>query len=166
MADHGFGPSQYAVLMALNCAGVVVLQPLLAPRLRHHDGAHLLALMAALFGLGYGINALGGSLLVYAIGTALWTVGEVVGFPVSAALVADLAPPALRGRYQGAFSMSAGLSFALAPIVGGELYGRFGARTLWTACLVLGGLVAAGHLAVAPARRRRLARTRALSLDA
>ena len=36
---------------------------------------------------------LGGSLPLYALGVALWTVGEVVGFPVASALVSVLAPP-------------------------------------------------------------------------
>ena len=128
-ANHGFGPSSYAILMALNCAGVVVLQPLLAPRLRLHDGAHLLALVGALFGLGYGVNAVGGSLAVYAVGTALWTVGEVVGFPVCAALVADLAPRRSAAAPGRLLDDGRPLPDARA-IVGGELYGRFGGHAL------------------------------------
>lgn len=160
MAAHGLGPSVFSVLMAANCLGVVVLQPLVSPRLRRHDGAHLLAASALLIGLGFGVNALGGSLPVYAVGTALWTVGEVVGFPVAAALVAELAPPELRGRYQGAFSMTWGLTMALSPILGGEIFGRWGGRTLWLACLALAAAVALGHLAAGGPRRRRLAARR------
>lgn len=157
MAAHGFGPSAYAVLMALNCAGVVVLQPLLGPMLARRDPARLLALQAALIGLGFGVNALGGSLAVYAVGTALWTVGEVVGFPTAAALTAELAPADLRGRYQGSYSVAWGLALTLGPLAGGELYGRGGGATLWLACLAAALLVGAGHL-LAGAWRRRLAR--------
>src|SRR5882672_4417370 len=39
MAAHGLGPSAYAFLMALNCAGVVLLQPILSPRLQRFDAA-------------------------------------------------------------------------------------------------------------------------------
>jgi MFS family permease len=161
MVRHGFGPSAYATLMALNCAGVVVLQPIISPRLRAVDGGHLLAVMTLLFGLGYGLNALGGSLLVYAIGCALWTVGEVIGFPVAAAMTADLAPAHLRGTYQGVYAMMAGLAFVFAPLVGGEVYGRFGPTALWIGCLAVGVTVAAGHLAAAPGRRLRVAAARA-----
>jgi MFS family permease len=87
----------------------------------------------------------------------LWTVGEVIGFPVAAALVADLAPPELRGRYQGAFSMCWGVAFLLSPVVGGRLLTGLGAPALWLACLAACAAVAAGHLAAAPGRRRRLA---------
>lgn len=157
MGAHGVGPGAFSFLMALNGVGVVLLQPTLAPQLRRFDGAHLLAVSVLLIGLGFGVNAFGGGLPVYALGVALWTVGEVVGFPVASALVSDLAPPELRGRYQGAFSMTWGLAFTLSPIFGGELLERFGGRTLWLSCLAVGAAVALGHLVAAGPRRRRLA---------
>jgi MFS family permease len=157
MAAHGSGPAAYAFLMALNCAGVVLLQPILSPRLVRFDAARLLALSVLLFGDGFGVNAIGGSIAVYAVGTSLWTVGEVIGFPVASTLVANLAPAALRGRYQGAFAMCWGFAFTLSPLAAGEVIQRFGARTLWLLCLGVAMAVSAGHLATADARRRRLA---------
>jgi len=157
MANHGLGPAAYAFLMALNCAGVVLLQPILSPRLHRFDAARLLALSALLFGAGYGVNAVGGNLLVYGTGTALWTIGEVIGFPVASTLVANLAPAALRGRYQGAFAMSWGVAFAISPIFAGEVMQRFGTRSLWLLCLVVALFVSAGHVITAEPRRRRLA---------
>jgi MFS family permease len=157
MAAHGLGPDAYAFLMALNCAGVVFLQPILSPRLRQFDAAWLLALSVLLFGFGFGVNAIGGSLPIYGVGTALWTVGEVVGFPTAAALVANLAPPALRGRYQGAFAMCWGVAFTLSPLAAGEAMQRLGTRSLWLLCLAVALAVAFGHLVTAGPRRNRLA---------
>jgi MFS family permease len=169
MAAHGIRPALFSALLALNGVGVVILQPLVGAWLRRRDGARLLAVSALLFGMGFGVNALAGTaaadvvgvLPIYLAGVALWTVGEVVGFPVAAALVADLAPVDLRGRYQGAFSMSWGVAFTISPLLGGEVMTRFGSRTLWLGCLVVGAFVALGHLAVAGPRRRRLAASRA-----
>jgi MFS family permease len=157
MAAHGLGPTAYAILMALNCAGVVLLQPILSPLLQRFDAARLLALSALLFGAGFGLNAAGGNLVIYAIGTALWTVGEVIGFPVASTMVANLAPAALRGRYQGAFSMCWGLAFTVSPLVAGEAMQRLGARSLWLLCFVVSVAVSAGHLLTAEPRRRRIA---------
>jgi len=165
MAAHGSGPTAYAFLMALNCAGVVLLQPILSPRLSRFDAARLLAISALLFGAGFGVNAIGGNVVIYAVGTALWTVGEVIGFPVASTLVANLAPPALRGRYQGAFSMCWGVAFTLSPLAAGEVMQRFGARALWLLCLGIAMAVSAGHLATAEPRRRRLAALLASELD-
>jgi MFS family permease len=174
MKAHGHGSRSFAWLMAFNCAGVVVLQPWLAPRLRRLDGSRLLAISSVLFGLGYGLNALipglAGSLhelglggahawgfALYLAGAALWTVGEVVGFPVASTLVANLAPVALRGRYQGAFAMVWGMAMGFSPILGGQVIDRLGAPVLWALCLGVAVAVGAGHLLAAPARRRRLA---------
>lgn len=160
-AAHGVGPVSFSALMALNGIGVVVLQPLLSPRLHEHDGARVLALSSVLIGVGYGLNAFAGSLPAYVAATVLFTVGEVLGFPVASAIVADLAPADLRGRYQGAFSMSWGLAFTLSPLIGGEVLHRAGGRALWLGCLVVGLLMALAHLAAGPARQRRLAEIRA-----
>src|SRR5262249_31425528 len=113
-------------------------------------------LSSILFGAGFGINAVGGSLVVYAVGTTLWTVGEVVGFPVASAMVANLAPAALRGRYQGAFAMCWGVAFTLSPLGAGESIQRLGARALWVLCLAVALAVAALHLLTAGPRRSRL----------
>jgi MFS family permease len=156
LAAHGLGPSVFARLMALNCGGVVVLQPLLGPRLRHVDGGWLLATSALLMGLGFGVNLVGGRLAVYVSGTLLWTLAEVVGFPVAAALVADLAPAELRGRYQGAYAMTWGTALMLSPLIAGATLEHFGAPALWAGCLVVGAAVAMGHLVAAGPRRRRL----------
>lgn len=175
MSSHGQGSRAFAWLMAFNCAGVVILQPWLAPLLRRIDGSRLLAVSAVLFGLGYGLNALVPDLArslaahglgsadlwaftLYLVGAAFWTVGEVVGFPVASSLVADLAPVALRGRYQGAFAMVWGMAMTLSPVLGGLMIEQIGAPSFWLACLAVGVAVGAGHLLAAPARRRRLAR--------
>jgi MFS family permease len=157
LAAHGLGPSVFAWLMALNCGGVVVLQPLLGARLRRLDGGRLLSASALLIGLGFGVNLAGGRLAVYVVGTLLWTLAEVVGFPAAAALVADLAPPELRGRYQGAYSMTWGAALLLSPLLAGATLDRFGAGAVWAGCLAVGVLTAAGHLLAAGPRRRRLA---------
>lgn len=157
MADHGVDSRGFSWLMAFNCIGVVLLQPWLAPLLRRFDQARLLAASVLMFGVGYWINAFASSLPIYLIGATLWTVGEVVGFPVASALVANLAPVDLRGRYHGAYSMSWGVAMGLSPIVGGQVLHRVGAPTLWWGCLAAGVLVAALHLVTAPPRRLRLA---------
>jgi MFS family permease len=160
MAAHGIGPGTFALLLSMNGLGVVVLQPLVGPALARRDGARLLAASALFIGAGFGVNALAGllpPLPVYAAGAILWTIGEVTGFPAGATIVANLAPVELRGRYQGVFSMSWGVAFAIAPVLGGEVLTRLGSRSLWTLCFAICAAVAAGHVLTAGPRRRRLA---------
>jgi predicted MFS family arabinose efflux permease len=159
MRAKGLDEPRFAAVLVLNGVGVVVLQPLQAALGGRRDPSRQLAASALFFGLGYGANALAGLLPpfpVYLAAGLLWTIGEVLGFPYAAQLVAELAPVSLRGRYQGAFSMSWGVAFALSPVVGGALLARFGPVALWLSCLAAALLVGAGHLAAGPARRRRL----------
>jgi MFS family permease len=62
--------------------------------------------LAAPLAVGFGMNAWIESLSGYAISWAVWTLGEIRSLPASMALVADLAPADLRGRYQGAYAMA------------------------------------------------------------
>ena len=166
MRAHGLGEPAFALVVALNGLVVVVLQPFQASLGGGRDPSRQLAASALLFGLGYGMNALAGvlpPLAVFCAGMLLWSAGEVVGFPHAAALVAEIAPLELRGRYQGAFSMCWGTAFFLAPLVGGGLLSRGGPVVLWLTCLAAGVAVAIGHLAAGPARRRRLAAERPMA---
>jgi len=155
-AAHGVGRAGYAFLMWLNCAGAIVLQPLLGRWIIRRDPTWSLVSSALLFGIGYGLNAFATGLPVYAVGVVLWTMGEVLCLPVASAVPAALAPPELRGRYQGVFATVFASAFALSPLLSGELAARAGARAVWFACLGAGVLAAAGHLAAAGPRRRRL----------
>jgi MFS family permease len=78
----------------------------------------------------------------YAATVLLWTLGEIAFNAVGPALVADLAPPHLRGRYNGVFGMSFGAAAFIAPIVGTLTLQHLGEGWLWSGCLVTS--VAAG----------------------
>jgi MFS family permease len=67
---------------------------------------------------------------------------------------------ALRGRYQGLYSMSWGLASFIGPALGGVVLARLGGASLWLACFGVMALVAIGHLLLGPDRARRELRTR------
>jgi MFS family permease len=161
MARNGVSPAGFGLLMALNGGIIVFLQPLAARWIGSRDPAHAMAAGAALIGLGFGMNALHHSVGWYAIGILVWTVGEIAYLPVVSTIPSELSPAALRGRYQGAYSLSWAVAAFAAPALGAWGLGRFGPTGVWGTCLVAGLAVAAGQLAVGPARRRRLAEIRA-----
>ena len=107
------------------------------------------------------MNALARTVPLYVLGVVIWTLGEMGVLPVANAVVADLAPPEFRGRYQGAYGLAFGLAVCAAPALGMFVLGVFGSATLWTGCLVIGLCIAAGHLALsgtlARAQRARMA---------
>jgi MFS family permease len=161
MAEHGVSATRYGFLMALNGAIIVVLQPFAARLLRSVETARVLAAGCALIGVGFGMNALHHTLGWYALGIVVWTLGEIAYLPVISTIPSDLAPTALRGRYQGAYSLAWSVAAFASPALGAWGLARFGPRGVWGASLAAGLLVAVGQLLIGPARRGRLAEIRA-----
>lgn len=163
MQAHGLGPSAYGLAISLNGVLIVLTSIPASHWLARQSRFGALAAAAVLLGAGFGLNAVASSLPVFAASVAIWTLGEIAGSAVAPAIVADLSPVDLRGLYQGVFSAAWGLSFFIGPSLGGWIYDRLGAQTLWSACFVLGCLIAVGYLAMAkPAGRRLAARAAAV----
>ena len=70
--------------------------------------------------------------------------------------MADLAPPHLRGGYQGVWQMAFGACALLGPVGGTLVLERGGATLLWTTCLGLGIASAFCFLRTAKSLRARL----------
>jgi MFS family permease len=143
---HGFSPATFGALIAINGVLIVLLQPLISELIAATARPPVLALAALLMAVGFGMNAVVGSVMGYAVSVVIWTLGEILFSPASTALVADLAPPDARGLYQGAFAITFSLAFATAPLIGGVAIAAAGAWWLWVGCLVTGVAVSVGFL--------------------
>lgn len=156
LAAHGFPPSVFGVLLALNGIVIIAVQPFVAGPLRRFRRAGVLGVAALLTGLGFGWNAYATTVPGFGVGIVIWTLGEILNATFASAIVADLAPPALRGRYQGLYTMAWGLAAFAGPAGGAWVLSHFGAKTLWIGCVVVGVAIAVGHWMIAPARHKRL----------
>jgi MFS family permease len=91
---------------------------------------------------------------MFLVAIVVWTLGEIAYSSTAPAVVAGLAPPHLRGRYQGVFGASISIAVFASPALGGPILDRFGVAWLWSACLVLGLVIAGLHLTLTGAYRR------------
>ena len=132
----------------------VILTPMLGPFLTRFSRSKTLACGAVLVGLGFGLNAIARTAPLYVLGVIIWTIGEIGVLPVANSVVADLAPPEVRGRYQGAYGLSFGLAVCAAPAFGTWVLQHWGSVALWSGCLAIGLLIAVGHMLLAPALMR------------
>jgi MFS family permease len=145
MRAHGLELPAIGWLMGLNGMYIVVAQPLLLRAVKGRRHADWLVAGCVLTGLGLGATAFAGGALIYALSAVVWTLGEV-GFSTGApALVAELAPVARRGAYQGTYQLAWGTASVVAPTVGTFVLARFGATALWVGCLVACFAAAALH---------------------
>lgn len=134
MSDDGLSPTTFGSVIALNGV-LIVLGQLFIPRLIKDRGRpQVLALAAVITGLGFGLTAFAGSAWLYAGTVLIWTMGEMLSSPSNSSLVAELSPAALRGRYQGVFSLSWQGASAFAPVLGGLTREHLGNSALWLGC--------------------------------
>ncbi|NGM14600.1 MFS transporter [Verrucosispora sioxanthis] len=159
MRTDGLGPSSYGAVVALGGV-LIVLGQLFVPRLiDRHRKAHVLALSTALLAVGFGALAIADHLAFYLGACVVWTVGSMLAAPPNAQINADLAPPALRARYQSVFYLAFPAASFLAPTLGGFSLQRWGDGH-WLLVGALGLLAAGVHLLAGPSRERRVATLR------
>ncbi|WP_368367241.1 MDR family MFS transporter [Actinomadura sp. WMMA1423] len=162
MKEDGLGPRSYGLAIAANGVLIIIVQPLVNAWLARRDHSLVLVAGFVLVGAGYGLTSLASSVQAYTATILVWTLGEITAASVLQAVVADLAPARLRGRYGGLYGMAWSGGFLLAPLGGTQLLGAGGAPALWLTCAGLALAAAAAQLALGPAIRRR----RAAVLDA
>jgi MFS family permease len=145
----GFPNAVYGMIMSLNGAMVLLLELPLTRFTRKRPAPRTIALGLLLVGVGYGLTPLGSSAVMLFATVAVWTLGEIVFVPVASAHVADISPGNMRGRYQGAWTATWGVSHILAPILGTAVY-QINPYALWIACAAVGALAAVTTLAGVP----------------
>ncbi|MCC6301131.1 MAG: MFS transporter [Anaerolineales bacterium] len=155
MGAHGLGPEQYGAAIAVNGFLIILVTIPISNMATRWHRFRTIALSAIFLGLGFGFTALADNLTLFALSVIIWTLGEIAATSVAPAIIADLSPVELRGVFQGIFGSAWGLSAFLGPLAGGWIYQHLGSDALWTACLLLGILLAVCYLALgAPAKRR------------
>ncbi|HEY6071982.1 MAG TPA: MFS transporter, partial [Anaerolineales bacterium] len=104
------------------------------------------AAAALLLGAGFGFTALASDLTTFMLSVAIWTIGEILATSIAPTIIADLSPIELRGLFQGIFGSAWGLAFFLGPLLGGWVYEKLGATTLWTGALGIGLILAVAYI--------------------
>jgi MFS family permease len=123
--------SQFGMIMATNAAMVVLFQYPVVKLLKRVALGPALTMGALFVALGLGTVAFSSTFTMFLVSMIIVTVGELIFAPSSTAFVADVAPEAMRGRYMGVYGMSFGLTFGLAPAVGGIINDSLGPVAVW-----------------------------------
>jgi predicted MFS family arabinose efflux permease len=130
LVDQGF-------LLSINGGGIVLFEMLIVARTRRMRPLFAIALGSALMGLGFGGLGLAHDFAGLAACVGLWTLGEMVAWPILPNWVVSRAPEALRGRYLGFTGVSTGLALLLGAAGGTRLARERGFDVLWTVCLAV-----------------------------
>ncbi|HVQ87957.1 MAG TPA: MFS transporter [Actinomycetes bacterium] len=137
------------IAFAANTATIVVGQLLVLSRLEGRSRSRALCLTGLAWGASWLVIAVSGEaestwvlLLGLAVGASIFALGETIWSPVFPALVNDLAPEHLRGRYNAVSSLAWNFGSVLGPLYAGVLIGG-GWGTAWVGVTVTGCLLGA-----------------------
>jgi MFS family permease len=128
--EAGVSERAIGVIFFVNTAVIVLAQLPVSKFLEGRRRMRALAAMTVVWagawllvlGSGYWLEAAAAAAL-FAVSALLFGIGECFQGPTQGALVADLAPPRLRGRYMALSATSWQLGFVLGPGVGGVILG-------------------------------------------
>jgi predicted MFS family arabinose efflux permease len=147
VSERGIG-----VIFLVNTLVIVFAQLPIARLLEGRRRMPALALMTMLWASAWLIVLVGGATLealaaasVFALAGLVFGLGECFQGPTQGALVADLAPPRLRGRYMALSTISWEIGFVIGPAVGGFVLDRQ-PLALWPLAAVVCLLAGAGAL--------------------
>ncbi|MGH3239859.1 MAG: MDR family MFS transporter [Spirillospora sp.] len=166
MKEDGLGPRDYGLAIAANGVLIIIVQPLVNAWLARRDHGLVMVAGFVVAGAGMGLTSLASSIAAYTATILVWTLGEIIAATVLQAIVADLAPADLRGRYSGLYATAWSAGFLLAPLGGTQLLAAGGGPLLWLTCMGLAFAAAAALFALAPAIRRRHDAALGTDLDA
>lgn len=151
-------PRELALVFAANTAVIVSTQMLVVKRLRGRSRTRALAVATTLWSaswllVGSAGFAPGAALAVclLVVATVVFALGETIWAPILPALVNDLAPAEIRGRYNAAHATTWSVGLIIGPILAGGLIGA-GMAAGWVA-LISGGCLAAAVMALQLHRR-------------
>ncbi len=148
---QGTGPESWSRLLALYALTGTLLQYPVVRLVRRREPMLLMACASVLIGVG-----LGGAVLV-PFGWATRglfvavSVGVMLFIPISTTVVSRLAPPELRGRYMGSWTLVWLSGYALGPLFGGMAVDTLGPKGAY----VLVALTGVGGAALFPFLRAR-----------
>ena len=147
--DLGVSIDTWGILFSLNGLMIVVFQMRVAAGAERRSKPLMMALAALLYGAGYALVALttispGVAVAGLAAVIVVVTFGEMLLYPLEASFVSDLAPVAVRGRYQGIAYAAGSLGTALAPPITGWVLDQAPGPALWLLTSAAAGLCALG----------------------
>jgi predicted MFS family arabinose efflux permease len=137
LTEAGFG-----MLLAINTVLIILVEVPLNAAMGDWPHRHALTFGALLVGIGFGGLVFGGGVFWLAATVVVWTFGEMILLPASAAYVSDIAPPARSGAYMGLYTMGFSVAFAIGPLLGVQAMERFGPGAVWIGTFICGCITA------------------------
>jgi MFS family permease len=138
--NFGLNESTYSWIPTTNALMVVFLQVFVTRSMRSYRDTQVMPIGAIFYVAAMLIVGLSSRFWGFWLAMVVMTLGELITAPTATTFVANLAPPAQRGRYLGVFGLTWHVAMAIGPFAAGVLTDAFGIRSPWFAGAVVGVL--------------------------
>jgi len=139
---------QIGLLLALNGIIIVIVELPLIYRLEGKRHLNIMALGSFFLASGFGILPFGDTFIFAVVTVIIFTIGEMLVFPLVAGFIANRATDENRGKYMGMFGFTFSLSFVVGPLLGSWIYDHISPDMLWFAIIGTGLITLPGFLFV------------------
>ena len=136
---------------ALGCSSastrplVVLLQFWVTRRIKSRPPMLMMVVGTALYMVGFAMFGVVTGFAMFVLAAVIITVGEMITVPVSQALVAQLAPEDMRGRYMAVWGFGWAIPSAIGPLAAGLVMDNLNPNLVWYAGGVLCALGMVGY---------------------
>lgn len=144
--NFSISEDRFGLIIGTNAAMVVLFQYGVTRKSAQYSPLPILSGGGLLYMAGMLVFALSRSFPAFLLGMIIFTCGEMLLVPTATALIANMAPPDMRARYMGVFSLSFRVAQGIGPVMGGLLSDHIAPAATWYGGMVCGALSAAGFL--------------------
>ena len=141
--DLGYTTAAFGLFGAINTVMIIFLEVPLNNWMNDTPYKKSLMIGALLAGIGFGGFAIANTVVPLVIAIMIFTFGEMIFFPITAAYTSEIAPANKRGEYMGYYQMTFSFAFSAGPWLGTVVYQHYGSVILWIGALVFGLITAA-----------------------
>jgi MFS family permease len=138
--SHGLQESAYGILMSINATTVVIFQFAITRWIRKRPPMLMMVLGSLLYMIGFTMYGIVLTFPLFVIAMLFITFGEMVVMPIAQAIVANLAPEDMRGRYMAFFGLSWTIPDALGVWAAGLIMDNLNPDWVWYAAGILSAL--------------------------
>lgn len=142
--NFGIPENRFGLIVGVNAVMVVLFQYAATRAVSHRAPLPIIGLGALFYAAGVGTFALSRSFGSFLAGMVILTVGELLVVPTTTAVVANMAPPDMRARYMGVFSLSFRIASGIGPVLGGLLSDYIAPGAMWYGGMAVCLVAAAG----------------------
>lgn len=136
--ELGYSTAAFGLLSAINTVLIIVAEVPLNNMMSNMSYSRSMFIGALLAAIGFGAMAVARDITPLIITIIIWTFGEMIFFPVTAAYASEIAPAKKRGEYMGYFQMTFSFAFSAGPWLGTIVYEKYGAVILWSSAFLMG----------------------------